>query len=135
MTTTDNIEETPPMQPSATWNGRLLEQLSWHWENQLRPGLEGLTDDEYFWEPVKDCWSLRPRSEATSPMAAGGGDYVLDWAWPEPDPSPVTTIAWRLGHLIIGVFGSRNANHFGGPPADYMTYVMPTTADGALAQL
>ena len=52
-------------------------------------------------------------------MAAGGGDLVADFEFPEPDPAPVTTIAWRLGHVIVGVFGARNAAHFGGPPMDY----------------
>jgi hypothetical protein len=117
------------------WNRELVEQLEFHWHGNLRPRLEGLTDDEYTWEPVPGCWSLRPRAEATSPMAAGGGDLVLDFAFPEPDPPPVTTIAWRIGHLIVGVFGARNAAHFGGPPADYPTYVWPATAKEALAAL
>jgi hypothetical protein len=30
---------------------QLLEQLTFHWESQARPRLEGLTDDEYLWEP------------------------------------------------------------------------------------
>nr|BFE77476.1 hypothetical protein GCM10020093_000770 [Planobispora longispora] len=46
------------------WNHLLTEQLDWHWENHLRPGLDGLTDDEYFWEPVDGCWSVRPRGAA-----------------------------------------------------------------------
>ena len=25
------------------------EQLNWHWSNQLRSRLDGLTDDEYRW--------------------------------------------------------------------------------------
>jgi hypothetical protein len=37
------------------WSAHLAEQLSWHWEAQLRPRLDGLTDDEYFWEPVPGC--------------------------------------------------------------------------------
>ncbi|MFD8879964.1 DinB family protein [Corynebacterium xerosis] len=30
----------------------LIEQLEWHWTNQLRPRLNGLTDEEYLWEPA-----------------------------------------------------------------------------------
>ena len=85
------------------WNTELLLQLTWHWENQLRPRLSGLTDEEYLWEPVADCWSVRPRAEATTPMAVGGGDWVLDFALPEPKPVPITTIAWRIAHLLVGV--------------------------------
>ncbi len=117
------------------WTTLMVDQLGWHWTGQLRPRLEGLTDEEYLWEPVPGCWSLRPRGEATSSMAAGGGDLVLDFALPEPDPAPVTTIAWRLGHLIVGVLGMRNASHFGGPAMDYQSMVWPGTADEAIAML
>ena len=110
------------------WTYELLDQLSWHWEQQLRPRLAGLTDDEYLWEPVPGAWSLRPRDEAVTTMAAGGGELVADFEVPEPSPAPVTTIAWRLGHVLVGVLGARNAAHFGGPPMDYMTMVWSPTA-------
>jgi hypothetical protein len=113
----------------------LLDQLTFHWQTLLRPKLTSLTDDEYFWEPVPDCWSVRPRGEATTPMASGGGDLVIDWAFPEPDPPPVTTIAWRLGHVIVGVLGRRNMMHFDGPPADYQSWHYAPDAATALAQL
>lgn len=121
--------------PPGTWTARCLEQLTWHWEAQLRPGLEGLTDEEHLWEPVPGCWSIRPRAEATTPMAAGGGDLVADFAYPEPVPAPVTTIAWRLGHVLVGVLGARNAAHFGGPPTSYDTHHWHARADDALAAL
>ena len=117
------------------WPDLLLDQLEWHWTNQLRPRLAGLSDDEYLWEPVPGAWNLRPRGEAITPMAAGGGELVADFAYPEPDPAPVTTIAWRLAHVLVGVLGTRNAAHFGGPPADYATRVWPTAAADALRQL
>ena len=116
-------------------NKELLEQLTWHWEAQLRPRLEGLTDEEYFWEPVSGSWNLRPRSQAKTKMAAGVGDYVIDFEYPEPEPAPVTTIAWQFAHLLVGIFGARIASHFGGEPMDYQTYEYPTTAKDALAQL
>jgi hypothetical protein len=31
---------------------QLADQLDRHWREQLRPRLDGLTDDEYFWQPV-----------------------------------------------------------------------------------
>ena len=117
------------------WTTQLLEQLTFHWDHQVRPGLDDLTDDEYFWEPVPNAWSIRPRSEAQSAMAAGGGDLVADFEFPEPVPAPVTTIAWRLGHVIVGIFGMRNATHFGGPPMDYFSVEWPGTARDALAML
>lgn len=95
------------------WSKELSEQLDWHWTRHLRPRLDDLIDDEYLWEPVEDCWSIR-RDESGKP--------TIDWAYPEPSPPPVTTIAWRLAHIIVGVFAMRNASHFGGPPADYQTF-------------
>lgn len=117
------------------WNAELRSQLEWHWTNQLRPRLEGLTDDEYFWEPVPGCWNVRPRGQSSAPMAVGGGDLTIDFAFPEPTPAPVTTIAWRIGHLVVGVFGSRNASHFAGPAMDYESHEYAGTAAGALEQL
>ena len=66
-------------------------------------------------------------------MQAGSGAFTVDFAFPEPEPAPVTTIAWRLGHLIVGVFGARVAGHFGGPPVEYPGFEYAGTADGALA--
>ena len=118
-----------------TWTEELLEQLTWHWENHVRPRLADMSDEEYLWEPVPGCWSIRPRVEAVTPLAAGSGDLVIDWAVPEPTPAPVTTIAWRLGHVTVGVFGMRNASHFGGPTVDYQTTVWPGQAADAVASL
>jgi hypothetical protein len=117
------------------WTSQLAEQLEWHWQNQLRPRLDGLSDAEYCWEPVPGCWNIRRREDATTPLAVGAGDYVMDYAMPPHDPEPVTTIGWRLAHIIVACFGARNASHFGGPPADYRTWEYADTAAGALRQL
>lgn len=109
-----------------TWNELLREQLTWHWGHQLRDRLEGLTDDEYFWEPVPGCWNLR---------RGGTGGMEIDYAFPQPDPPPFTTIAWRLAHVIVGVLAMRNAAHFGCAPVDYASFEYAPTAKAALAQL
>jgi hypothetical protein len=57
--------------------GLLVGQLEFYWDVHLRPRLDGLTDEEYFWEPVEGCWSLRP---------AADGSYRLDQQLPEPTP-------------------------------------------------
>ena len=113
----------------------MVEQLDWHWTTHARPRLEGLTDEEYLWEPVDGAWNIRPRSDArTKPV--GRGDAVIDFDFPEPRPAPVTTIAWRMGHVSIGVFGARAANHFGEPGSvEYETTEWPLTAEAGLALL
>ncbi|MBK0417868.1 DinB family protein [Leucobacter sp. CSA1] len=117
------------------WNALLLDQIDWHWNHQLRARLEGLTDDEYFWEPAPECWSLRPRGTGAAPVQGGSGALRIDFAMPEPDPAPLTTIAWRLGHVLVGVLGMRNASHFGREPTDYFSYDYPETAAEALRRL
>jgi hypothetical protein len=118
------------------WTKELLEQLDWHWQGQLRPRLDALTDAQDLWEPVSGCWSLRPRAQATAPMASGAGDVVADFEYPEPDPPPFTTIAWRMAHISIGVLGVRAANHFGeAGSVEYATTDWPLTAAGGLELL
>jgi len=128
MATTSNL----PVQDAIR---ELAEQLEFHWNFHFRPKLEGLTDEEYFWEPVSGCWNIRPRAAATAPPANYVGTHVADFAFPEPDPAPVTTIGWRLAHLIVGVFGMRNAAHFGGSPINYESHLYAPDAATALAQL
>ncbi|MFA1540081.1 DinB family protein [Actinomadura monticuli] len=117
------------------WNARLREQLTWHWDHQLRDRLAGLTDDEYFWEPVPGCWNVRPRGTGSAPVRAGSGAMTIDFAFPPPDPAPFTTIAWRLAHVIVGVLAMRNAAHFGRAATDYDSFEYAATAGEALAQL
>ncbi|TWF90865.1 DinB family protein [Streptomyces brevispora] len=62
-----------------------------------------MTDKEYFWEPVPDCWSVRRRTDGPGPRATtltGTGEWGRDATpGPHPAPPPFTTIAWRLSHL------------------------------------
>lgn len=131
------MTRTPP--PSTTISAVLLEQIEFHWREQARPHLEGLTDEEYLFDPTADgsAWTLHPRRDdlPQEHLQGGSGDLVIDFVFPEPSPQPFTTIAWRLGHVIVGVLALRNHSHFGGPAADYMTWDYASTAAGALAQL
>lgn len=120
---------------NVDWNEQLAEQLDWHWRTHLRPRMDGLTDEEYFWEPVPGMWNVRPRGTSTAPVAVGSGDFTVDYVFPEPDPVPATTIAWRISHLLVGVFGMRVAGHFGGKPVDYGSCDYPGDAATALARL
>lgn len=62
-----------------------------------------MTDEEYLWEPVPACWSVRRRAVGPGPRATlltGLGDWGRDATPPpHPSPPPFTTIAWRLSHL------------------------------------
>jgi DinB superfamily len=117
------------------WPHEVVDQLDWHWRQHLRPRLDGLTDEEYRWEPAPGAWSIRPREQARTAGAAGAAGVVIDGQWPPPEPHPVTTIAWRLGHLAIGVFGARAANHFGDGGVTNAATDWPLTATGGLALL
>jgi hypothetical protein len=116
------------------WGRLLTGQLEFYWDVHLWPRLQGLTDDEYLWEPVAGCWSLR---------RGAGGRWVLDGGQPEPAPPPVTTIAWRMMHIAVGCFVVRASTFFPEPgdpdaamwdprhiPAD-----LPATAAGGVAFL
>jgi hypothetical protein len=69
----------------------LVDLSDYAWR-RLVERLEGLTDEEYLWEPVPGCWSIHPRPD---------GLWTWDFSWPEPDPPPITTIAWRLVHVTV----------------------------------
>ncbi len=60
---------------------------------RLEQRCEDLTDHEYLWKPVADAWTIKP-----DPDHAGRWTYDYDFA--PPHPAPVTSIAWRLVHLI-----------------------------------
>lgn len=114
------------------WNAELVDQLEEHWHGQLRPRLDGLTDEEYFWQPVPGCWTLSRRGASSAPLSLGEGEFTMDYADPRHEPEPVTTIAWRLAHLL-DVFGPPSASHFDGTQHPYADY--PGNAEAALRRL
>lgn len=79
--------------------------------------LDGLSDEELFWEPAPYCWSVRPRADGTlradwAPYI-GGGDVTevgtsrtTRTGGDARRPPPVTNLAWRLWHLT-DVYGRR----------------------------
>jgi hypothetical protein len=106
-----------------------LSEESWR---RLRARLEGLTDEEYFWEPAPGCWTIRPRVDGT---------WMADGPLPRPEVEPCTTIAWRLWH-VIDMYGEDRAPRWldlppQGPPIglDDPDGAPPSSAAAAVALL
>ena len=94
---------------------------------RLRSRLDGLTTEEYLWEPVEGCWSLRPGSDGV--MRADRADGPVD-------PAPVTTIAWRIWHITDLLAGDRNATWIGvSPSGSFKADDAPATAADAVERL
>lgn len=72
--------------------GSLVTAFDYVWGRFLGR-LEGLGDEEYFWEPAPGGWSIREDDDGRWRIDGDGG------GGPAPDPVPVTTIAWRIGHI------------------------------------
>jgi hypothetical protein len=66
----------------------VLANLDFRWNALIRSRLEGISDDEYLWEPIAGCLSVHPD-------AAGG--YRLDPVGPAE--FPLGNVAWRMAHL------------------------------------
>ncbi len=107
-----------------SWSRAIVDQIDFYWNVWYRARVKDLTDDEYFWEPVGGCWTVRMQDDGT---------FMCDWASPAPDPPPVTTIAWRLAHLAANVFGFRANTHFGDGRLTIDDVVWRGSADEALA--
>ncbi len=87
--------------------------------------LEGLTDEEFFWEPVPDCWTVH-RDET--------GRWIEDYADPAPEPPPFTTIAWRIVHISVCKL-MFHEYAFGPAKLTWDELVIPHTAAEAIASL
>lgn len=59
---------------------------------RLMQRLDGLTAEEYLWEPVDGMWSVRDNGQG--PVVDGAGVREID-------PPPVPTIAWRMWHIAV----------------------------------
>ena len=60
--------------------------------HDMRSRLHGLTEAEFFWEPVPDAWTVFRRED---------GRWDSHYEEPDPQPAPFTTIAWRLAHVAM----------------------------------
>ena len=89
---------------------------------RLEKRLAGLTNTEFFWEPVNDIWTVHPWAN---------GRATIDYDWPPPEPPPLTTIAWRLVHLANGNW-IYYEHAFGPGERMFADLVLPMNADESM---
>lgn len=102
--------------------------LSGYVDERTRNRLDRLTGTKYLGEPVPGCWTIR---------RAGSDRYQADHP-DSPGMPPLTTIAWRLWHIIECCGGTRNPQWPGAErqPAGFeKDDPAPATAAGAVAAL
>ena len=110
--------------PSQDLIAVFLDTYDYVW-HRLRRRLDGLTDAEYLWEPVPECWTVRRMEDGRYRAHPG--------QWPETGPSPFTTIAWRMCHIADNFTEDRVARFFGRESPDDPAASHPATAAEGIA--
>jgi hypothetical protein len=111
----------------------LLQQFDFALDRAITR-LDGMSDDEYLWEPVDGCWSIRERGKPAGNRAYGAGGWRLEFNVPPPEPEPFTTIAWRLSHLACGL-AMRADYTIGSKQMGRDDFVIPASADAGISTL
>jgi hypothetical protein len=86
---------TGPDSTAATDVADVLASLDRVWR-RITARRAAMTQDEFVWQPVQGCWTVHDTD--TGPRVDGAAD--------EPDPAPVTTIAWREWHIAVDCLDS-----------------------------
>jgi hypothetical protein len=102
----------------------LANEMNETW-SMLLAWVEGLTDAEFFWEPVPGCWTVHTDDK---------GQWIVDYEKPAPDPPPFTTIAWKLDHLASCKI-MYHEYAFGQARLDWEGISIPPTASESIHQL
>jgi DinB family protein len=93
--------------------------------SRLRERIDGLTDDEFFWQPRPNSWTIyedRP------------GHWTYHYEIPDPVPAPLTTIGWQVVHIAT----CKLMYHewaFGPAKMTFPDIEIPNTAAGAIGLL
>jgi hypothetical protein len=85
----------------------------------------GLDDEEALREPAAGAWSVHQDS---------AGRWTADWAQPEPDPAPPTSVAWLLWH-IGWWWADTTGRAFGAGPVDRSDAPWPGAVAVAVAHI
>ena len=75
-----------------TTRASVQANLEFRWTELIRSRLEGLTDEEYLWEPAVGSLNVRPN---------GTGGFTLDPV--TASEVPLGNIAWRMAHLAFSL--------------------------------
>lgn len=86
--------------------------------SRFRTRLDGLSDEEYRWEPAPLAWSVRDTPAGVR----------FDFGLMPATPAPITTIAWRLTHIIDLLREARCPRVLGVEPAPGIDEVWITTS-------
>jgi hypothetical protein len=89
----------------ASTRDDLIELSQYSWQ-RLWDRMAGLTDEEYFWEPVADCLTVRRTADGT---------FRSDGPQRPGEPSRFATLAWRLSHIADFLREERNGPWLGQP--------------------
>jgi hypothetical protein len=95
------------MAPARTARDDLVEMSDYAW-SRVRGRLEGLTDEEYRWEPVPHCRTVRQMPD---------GSYRSDGPAEPGDRNQFTSLSWRLCHIADFLGEERNGPWLGLPVA------------------
>jgi hypothetical protein len=105
-----------------------LVDLSDYAYGRLRDRLDGIDDAEFAWEPVPGSWTLREQPDGT--FAPDGNDESGSHAY----APPLTTLAWRVWHIIDVLEADRTATWLG-LEVDAVRGPVPGTARDSLDRL
>ena len=103
----------------------LIDVFDFTWR-RLDSRLQGLSDQEYLWEPAAGTLSIRQGDSEV---------WTLDETDESANPPPLTTIAWRVCHLGGSALGGF-ANWFNSGGAPYsVDEEVPASANAAISFL
>src|SRR5699024_1883032 len=105
---------------ALNWPGEILAQADFYWDYSLRPRLQGLTDAEFYWEPVPGTWTVRQLPD---------GRHAPDSAPSERDPDLVITVSWHLAYMVVVVLEACNNLNFGDRTLSRDTFDWPSGGD------
>ncbi|HUR77816.1 MAG TPA: DinB family protein [Acidimicrobiales bacterium] len=93
------------------------------WQQRFVGRIADLTDEEFWSDPAPDCWRITPD---------GAGGWTGDFGLVFTEEAPITTMGWRLAHIIDLLKEDRCATYLGlAPEPSAAQEWIPSSADQA----